>query len=153
VVEVEPISVLQTRFLLQYYMDQISGMLFLPKNWWQKIYFYKLCKDLITEKAHIKYCKYVLQVQRRAANPTVMAELRRYPILLEVFLNMITFWVRLTKENNSLLHNAFEESKTLHNKGIDCCYSCINSIFKPDYLISLKSTLKIFVMKKLMNYI
>jgi len=75
-------------------------------------YFYKLCKDLITEKAHIKYCKYVLQVPRRAANLTVMAELGRYPILLEVFLNMIKFWVRLTKENNSLLHNAFEESKT-----------------------------------------
>jgi hypothetical protein len=31
-------------------------------------YFNKLCSDLIAERLHVKFCKYVLEVSRRSTN-------------------------------------------------------------------------------------
>ena len=42
-------------------------------------------------------CKYGLEVNRRSTNLAVIGELGRYPFYLEVLLNMIKYWARLTK--------------------------------------------------------
>ena len=45
----------------------------------------------------MKICKYGLEVNRRSTNLAVIGELGRYPLYLEVLLNMIKYWARLTK--------------------------------------------------------
>ena len=52
-------------------------------------YFSKVCRDLIAEKVHFKLCKYSIKVGKKATNSAVMGELGRYPLFLEVLLNMI----------------------------------------------------------------
>ena len=52
-------------------------------------YFAKVYRDLIAEKAHFKLCKYSIKVGEKATNSAVMGELGRYPLFLEVLLNMI----------------------------------------------------------------
>ncbi|CAG2204102.1 unnamed protein product [Mytilus edulis] len=52
------------------------------------------------------------KVPRRSTNLAVMGELW-LPLSLEVILNMAKFWLRLTEQNNSLIKEAFEESKIL----------------------------------------
>ena len=41
-----------------------------------------LCGKPVLENIHIKLCKYVLGVHRKATNAAVIAELRSYPILI-----------------------------------------------------------------------
>jgi hypothetical protein len=37
-------------------------------------YFSKLCSDLIAERLHVKFCKYVLEVSRRSTNIAIAGE-------------------------------------------------------------------------------
>ena len=74
-----------------------------------------MCDDLLSEKLHIKMCKYVLEVPRFSTNIAVMGELGRYPLLLEVFFNMIKYWFRLSKLENCLAADAYIVSKRLNS--------------------------------------
>ena len=60
-------------------------------------YLYKICNNFVSEKVHMKICKYGLEVNRRSTNLAAIGELGRYPLYLEVLLNMIKYWARLTK--------------------------------------------------------
>jgi hypothetical protein len=42
-----------------------------------------------------------IKVGKKATNSAVMGELGRHPLFLEVLLNMIKYWVRLSKINAS----------------------------------------------------
>jgi hypothetical protein len=64
-------------------------------------YFSKVYRDLIVEKAHFKLCKYSIKVGKKATHNAVMDELGRYPLFLEVLLNIIKYWIRLSKINTS----------------------------------------------------
>ena len=88
-------------------------------------YFSKVCRDLIAEKAHIKLCKYSIKVGKKATNSTVMGELGRYPLFLEVLLNMIKYWVRLSKINTSstLLSECLLLSEALHKQNKKSWYA------------------------------
>ena len=117
------------------------------------LYFSQLCKDSI-EKSHIKFCKYILQVSKRATNIAVMGELGRYPLYLEVLLNMVKYWFRLSEQTDSLIKEAFEESKNMFNKNKDCWYGSIKSIFEyleinPQSILNLKTCPNTYLMKKL----
>jgi hypothetical protein len=52
-------------------------------------YFSKVCRDLIAEKAHFKICNCSIKVGKKATKSAIMGELGRYPLFLEVLLNMI----------------------------------------------------------------
>ena len=94
------------------------------------VFFSKLCDDLLSEKLHIKMCKYLLEVPRFSTNIAVMGELGRYPLLLEVFFNMIKYWFRLSKLENCLAADAYIVSKRLHSENKTSWYSCIHEIFE-----------------------
>jgi hypothetical protein len=81
-------------------------------------YFSKVCRDLIVEKAHFKLCKYSIKVGKKATNIAVMGELGRYPLFLEVLINMIKYCVHLSKINTSstLLSECLLLSEALHKQ-------------------------------------
>jgi hypothetical protein len=105
-------------------------------------YFSKVCRDLIAEKSHFKLCKYSIKVGGKAANSAVMGELGRYPLFLEVLLNMIKYWVYLSKINTSstLLSECLLLSEALHKQNKKSWYASVDTILK--YLnVSAKSIL------------
>ena len=118
-------------------------------------YFKKLCENLVVEKAHISFCKFILGVPRRATNIAVMGELGRYPLFLEILLNMFKYSIRLYKTEDVLLQQAFSLSKSLnetHKK--KSWYSDIHSLFQyfdinEQYMLTLKTKLKTYLLKKL----
>jgi hypothetical protein len=81
-------------------------------------YFSKVYRDLIVEKAHFKLCKYSIKVGKKATHSAVMDELGRYPLFLEVLLNIIKYWIRLSKINTSstLLSECLLLSEALHKQ-------------------------------------
>ena len=59
--------------------------------------------DNIIEKINVKSCKYILDVPRRCTNSSVMSELGRYPLYLSIILNLVKYWIRLEKSDNTFL--------------------------------------------------
>ena len=83
------------------------------------------------EKMHVKWCKYLLGVHSKSTNTAVLAELGRYPLILEVILNQIKFWIRMTgcKCNaNSLLYDCYKTNDTMMQEGKSCWLKNIKTI-------------------------
>ena len=65
------------------YGSEIWGTFSVEKlNKLKDSYFNKLCGDLIAERLHVKFCKYVLEVSRRSTNIAIAGELGKYPLFL-----------------------------------------------------------------------
>ena len=111
-------------------------------------YFNKLCSDLIAEILHVKFCKYVLEISRRSTNIAIAGELGRYPLFLEVILNMIKYFIHLSNPIcTALVAEFFEASRKLHLENKRSWYRNITEVI--DYfgmdkckIFNLKSTLK-----------
>ena len=65
--------------------------------------FFNLCNDSIIEKQNVKSCKYILGIPRRCTNSSVMSELGRYSLYFSIILNLVKYWIRLEKSDNTLL--------------------------------------------------
>ena len=65
---------------------------------------YNLCDKLHIERLHLKFCKYLLGVHRKASNTAVRAELGRYPLLITFLGHAIKYWLTLcnSKKNPHL---------------------------------------------------
>ena len=55
------------------------------------------------DKLHIKFLKYVLGVHRKTTNVAVMGELGRYPIIINVFCDIVKYFERLISDDVSYL--------------------------------------------------
>ena len=116
-------------------------------------YFNKLCSDLPAEKLHIKFCKYVLEVNRHSTNLAVTGELGRYPLYIEVLLSMIKYFTHLSsQECSGLVAEAFEASRKLHSGNKKSWYNNITEILDffnidKNKIINLKSTLKSYILQ------
>ena len=121
------------------------------------------------EKAHIKFCKFVLGVRAKSSDDAVRGELGdrakssgdavrgelgNYPILYNILLNMIKFWLHLVKNNeqSSILADAFSLYNQTTNQTSESWVGCIKEIFKCinlQFIYNNISTLKeTYVLKK-----
>ena len=71
--------------------------------------------NLLCEKLHIKFSKFILGVNKKATNFAVLSELGRFPIHFDIIKAMVRFWYRL--EN---LDNAFPLLGHYHQIGKFC---------------------------------
>jgi hypothetical protein len=51
--------------------------------------------NLMCEKLHIKFGKFVLGVHRKTTNQTVLSEIGRFPIYFDIIKSMLNYWQRL----------------------------------------------------------
>ena len=68
------------------------------------------------EKVHVKFCKFIMGVNKRAVNLAVKGELGRFPISFSCIIHVQAFRYRyhLQETSNSLLQEAASVSKSLH---------------------------------------
>jgi hypothetical protein len=66
-------------------------------------------KDWDFEKLNIKFCKYLLGVNKKSTNIAVLSELGRYPIYLKLITQVLSYWHMLENEPSNLLKSAYEE--------------------------------------------
>ena len=55
----------------------------------------KFINDCPFEKLHLKFCKMLLGVKKNASNIACRAELARYPLIIEIYISIIKYWMRL----------------------------------------------------------
>ena len=92
----------------------------------------KMFTNMRCEKLHMKFCKSVLGVHKKATNFGVQSELGRFPLYFNMIKAMINFWFRL--ENNiamfPILQDAFITSKQLFDKKTPSWYGSIQTILR-----------------------
>ena len=92
----------------------------------------KAFHNLKSEKLHLKFCKYLLGVGKKATNLATLSELGRFPLHFDILKAMIRYWYRLENLGSSfpLLHYAYLESKSLYESKIPSWYGCITVLSK-----------------------
>lgn len=116
--------------------------------------YHKFCVDLKPEKVHLKFCRFILGVNRHATNLAVYGELGRYPIMIDVLASMIKYFKRIKTSDNTLLNNAYQASKELAQKGYNSWMQNIYALLKflnmtEEHILTLKGNLNKIIKKKL----
>jgi hypothetical protein len=89
---------------------------------------FNLSKNMKQENVHIQFCKFSLGVGKRTTNIAVLRELGRYPLLLEVILNIFRYFKYLLKSEDVLLSESLKVSKSLKSLNINSWYGSIESL-------------------------
>ena len=112
------------------------------------------------DKMHIKFCKYILQVSKKATNIAILGELGRYPLYITIIKNIISFWKRFhsnSLDKDSLAYNAMLENIRLHDSGLNSWFTCIKFILCETGLVDTvnqpNSISKIILLKKIFNFL
>ena len=82
------------------------------------------------EKVHVKFCKFIMGVNKRAVNLAVKGELGRFPIRFSCIIQAFRYRYHLQETSNSLLQEAVSVSKSLHNNGISTWFSFYDRVCK-----------------------
>ena len=64
--------------------------------------FFSMISDI--EKLHAKFCKRILGVHSKSTNLAVIAELGRYPMIIQISTQVIKYWLRI---NSSIYESQF----------------------------------------------
>ena len=56
-------------------------------------------KHEILERVHIKFCKWILGVSKKASNMAVLSECGRYPLYIEYISRCVTFWLKIANRD------------------------------------------------------
>jgi hypothetical protein len=68
----------------------------------------KLCDNAVIEKVHIKFCKYLLGVNRKISNVAVKAELGRNALLINLLNHSTKYWHRVCRQSpETLSHKSY----------------------------------------------
>ena len=76
------------------------------------------------QKLNITYCKFILGVHKSSSNQAVLGELGRFPLFIDIIINLFKYYKRINDmEQDSLLNQALNECKTFHQSGKISWYS------------------------------
>ena len=67
-----------------------------------------------TEKLFNKFCKHILGVHRNTTNLAIQGELGTFPLLIDVKINMVSYYLYLRQLNNHLITDSLTENKKMH---------------------------------------
>ena len=82
------------------------------------------------ENVHIKFCKFPLGVGKRTTTISVLGELGRYPLLLEVILDIFRYFKYSLKSEDVLLSQVLKAPKSLKALNINNWYGSIESLMQ-----------------------
>ena len=69
----------------------------------------QIYSKLHSEKMHQKFCKYILEVHKKATNLAVFSELGRHPLYFNIVKSMLIYYLKLEKTGSTfpLLNDAY----------------------------------------------
>ena len=98
--------------------------------WGQDFIDYKKWDKTAIEKTHLRFCKNILQCNRQACNAAVRGELGQYPLLLEVKLNIVKYWLHIVQlPHYNLAKEAFLE-QMVNNTNNRSWFNCLSALLK-----------------------
>ena len=103
------------------YGSEIWGQDFMDNKKWDKS---------AIEKVHLKFCKNILQCNRQACNAAVRGELGQFPLLLEVKLNIVKYWLHIVQlPHYNLAKQAFIE-QMVNDTNNKSWFNCLSALIK-----------------------
>ena len=108
--------------------------------------------NLLCDKVHIKFCKFILGVHKKTTNFGVLSEVGRFPLHFDIVKGMINYWHRLENLGSSfpLLGEAYLTSKILYDQKYPSWFGSLKCIYQNiQGLQELSSTTKIYRFKRL----
>ena len=95
----------------------------------EKLNFMHVCDTLPQEKIFLKFCKYLLGVNKHATNAAVRGELGTFPLLIPALSHCISYWLSLNSQS-SLSKEAYLDSiQFIHNRKMGWAFH-INQILQ-----------------------
>ena len=95
----------------------------------------------LTEKVHLRFCKYYLGVNSKASNSACIAELGRFPMKIFIGKLILRYWNHLLNlPVSTIAKQAFLVSKSLYEKRKTCYHSNLHNILE-FYNINVKNDL------------
>ena len=83
--------------------------------------------DAEMEKLHLYYCKRSLNVNKHASNSAVMGELGWYPLLYNIWVAIIKYWMRLNNgTGNMILNAAIQLAYNENHSWVQAVYHVLN---------------------------
>ena len=98
------------------------------------------------EKVHIKFCKFLLGVNKRAVNLAVKGKLGCFPTGISCMLQAFKYWYHIQSSNNLILLEALAVSENLHKEQLFTWFSFFTSLCKMIDVKSSDVTLEAFVL-------
>ena len=92
--------------------------------------FVKYLDNINIEKVYVKFCKFILGVNKRAVNLAVKGELGCFPVSFSCIIQAFKYWYHLQESSNSVLREASSVCRDLHDKGVSTLFSFHDSICK-----------------------
>ena len=90
---------------------------------------FKSIDNFEIEKVHLKFCKYILGVSKRASNLATMGELGRYPLMINCIVKVYKYLHHvITKDRETLLYQAYIENLSATNNKKFIWLECIYNI-------------------------
>ena len=81
------------------------------------------------ERVHLRFCKLYLELNRKASNHAVRAEMGRFPILITIIKQILKYNVYLrSKDNNSIVKQAFLISEQIDTNMRKCYRNKLNEL-------------------------
>ena len=78
----------------------------------------KFLDSLDIENVHVRFCKFLMGVNKRAVNLAVKGELGRFPVGISCMLQAFKYWYHIQSSSNILLQEAPAVSQNLHEERI-----------------------------------
>ena len=113
------------------YASKIWSVCDLAKNKFRTVdEFAKYLDNIAIEKVHVKFCKFILGVNKRTVNLAIKGELGRFPVNFSCLIQAFKYWYHLQESSNSLLRKASFVCRDLHDKGVSSWFTFYDSICK-----------------------
>ena len=81
----------------------------------------KFLNETPCEQLHLKFCKMLLGVQKNTSNLGCRAELGRFPLVLDIYISIVKYWIRLIKlPSDRLVVDALNTNLNIQSEG---CFS------------------------------
>jgi hypothetical protein len=82
------------------------------------------------EKLNIKFCKYILGVNKKTTKLAVLAESGKFPIYISIVTSIFMYWHRVQNKSSNLMKAAYEECKNMSDDNLVSWLSTVMTLAK-----------------------
>ena len=81
--------------------------------------------DWECEKLNIKFCKYILGVNKKTTNLAVLAELGKFSIYIYIVTFILMYWHRVQNKPSNLMKATYEVCKNMYDDHLVSWFSTV----------------------------
>ena len=89
----------------------------IPRPWTLEVFKEKMWKDREVDKVQKGFLRQILGINKKTTNMGILAETGKYPLSVNIYIQMMKYWVRLLTTDSSLLQEAHMDNMERYKEG------------------------------------